>query len=94
MPKTLSAKYHQENEERLQKKARERYKTLSKEEKGKKQRYGCERYKNLSEDEKKMLVEHRKKYYRMRKKYLIIKNNDLEYNAISLLKMKKKNRKL
>ena len=32
MSKNLSAKYYQENKERLQKKARERYKNLSKEE--------------------------------------------------------------
>ena len=36
MSKNLSAKYYQEYKERLQKKARERYQNLSKEEKGKK----------------------------------------------------------
>ena len=36
MSETLSAKYYQEIKERLQKKARERYQNLSKEEKGKK----------------------------------------------------------
>ena len=36
MPKNLSAKYYQENKERLQKKARERHRNLSKEEKEKK----------------------------------------------------------
>ena len=36
MSKNLSAKYYQENKERLQKKARERYKNLLKEEKEKK----------------------------------------------------------
>ena len=65
MSKNLSAKYYQENKERLQKKARERYQNLSKEEKEKKRHYGCGRYKNLSEDEKQKLVEYRKKYYRM-----------------------------
>ena len=35
MYKHLSAKYYQENKERLQKKARERYQDLSKEEKNK-----------------------------------------------------------
>ena len=49
--KNLSAKYYQENKERLQRKARERYQNLSTE-KEKKQQYGRERYKNLSEDEK------------------------------------------
>ena len=33
MSKNLSAKYHQENKERLQEKAREKYQNLSKEEK-------------------------------------------------------------
>ena len=55
MSKTLSAKYCRENKERLQKKARERYQNLSKEEKGKKGRFGREGYKNLSEDEKQKL---------------------------------------
>ena len=35
MSKSLSAKYYQENKERLQKKARERYQNLSKEKKKK-----------------------------------------------------------
>ena len=59
--KNLSAKYYQENKERLQKKARKRYQNLSTEEKGKKQQYGRERYKNLSEEKKQKLVEYRKK---------------------------------
>ena len=57
MAKTLSVKYYQENKERLQKKARERYPNLSKVEKETKRQYGQERYKNLSEDEKQNLVE-------------------------------------
>ena len=52
MSKNLSAKYYQENNERLKEKACERYQNLSKEEKGKKQQHGHECYKNLSEDEK------------------------------------------
>ena len=63
MSKNFSAKYYQENKERLQKKACERYQNLSKEEKEKKEQYGCERYKNLVDDEKQKLVEYRKKYY-------------------------------
>ena len=48
MSKGSTAKYYQNNEERLQKKkACERYHSLSTEEKGKKWQYGCERYKNL-----------------------------------------------
>ena len=47
MSKNLWAKYCQENKERPQKTARERYQKLSKEEKEKKQQYSCEHYKNL-----------------------------------------------
>ena len=65
--KTLSVKYYEENKERLQKKARERYKNLSKEEKEKKRQFGRDCCKNLAEDEKQKLVEYRKKIYRMRK---------------------------
>ena len=54
MYKTLSAKYHQENKERLQQRACERYQNLSNEEKEKKQQYyGLECYKQISEDDKK-----------------------------------------
>ena len=65
MSKNLSAKYYQQNKERVQRKARERYQNLSKKEK--KPQHGCERYKNLSEAEKQKLVVYRKKCYRMRK---------------------------
>ena len=47
MSKNLSAKYYQENKERVEKKARERYQNLSVEEKEKKRQYGCERRKIL-----------------------------------------------
>ena len=61
MSKNLSAKYYQENKERVQKKALERYQNLSKEEK-KSNKYGHEYYKHLlSEDEKNKVVEDRKK---------------------------------
>ena len=71
MPKNLSAKYYQENNERLLKKAHERYQNISKEEKEKKQQYGCERYKNLSKDEKQKFVEYRAKYCRKRKNAIL-----------------------
>ena len=51
MSKSLSSKYHQENQERLQKKARKRYQNLSNEKK-KKQQYGHELYKSFSENKK------------------------------------------
>ena len=40
MSKNLSAKYYQENKERLEKKANERYQNLSNEEKERKPQYG------------------------------------------------------
>ena len=46
--KNSSAKYYQDNKGRLKKTACERYQSLSKKEKEKKQQCGCERYKNLS----------------------------------------------
>ena len=52
MSKNLSAKYYQENKERLQKKLLKDYQNLSKEEKDKKHQYGRKRYKNLLKDKK------------------------------------------
>ena len=49
--KNLSAKYHQENKERLQKKLVKDIKVFLKKEKEKKRQNGCERYKNLPENE-------------------------------------------
>ena len=42
MSKNLSAKYYQENKDRLQKRPSERYQNLSLEGKEKKQEFGCE----------------------------------------------------
>ena len=47
MSKDLSTRYYQDNKEKLQKKACERYQSLSKKEKEKKHQYGCERCKSL-----------------------------------------------
>ena len=52
MSKNLSAKYYQENKERLQKKLLKDYQNLSKEEKDKRHQYGRKRYKNLLKDKK------------------------------------------
>ena len=64
MSKTSSAKYYQDNKERLQKNPWKISVFLKKK---KKRQYGRERYKNLSEDEKRKLIEYRKKYYKMKK---------------------------
>ena len=68
MYKNMSAKYDQENKERLQKKVVKDIKIFLNY--GLKH-YGCERYKNLSEDEKQRPVEYRKKYYRMIKNVIL-----------------------
>ena len=60
MSKTLSAKYYQENKERLQKKLVKNIKIFLKKKKKKQQQYGCERYKNVLEDEKQKFIEYRK----------------------------------
>ena len=60
MSKNLSAKYYQENKERLQKKLVKDIKILLKKKMKKKWQYGCEHYKNLLEDEKQKLVEYKK----------------------------------
>ena len=57
--KDSSTKYYQNNKERLQKKAGERYQSLSKEE-TKMEQYVHKWYKNLLEDEKLKFVEYRK----------------------------------
>ena len=74
MSKNLSAKYYQENKERLQKKREKLAKDIKiflKKKQTKNKQYGPEGYKNLSEDEKQKLVKYRKKYYRARKNALL-----------------------
>ena len=72
MFKTLSAKYYQENKERLvvandikilRKKACDWYHS--------KEWFGHESFKHLSEDENERLVEYRKKHYRVRTNTLL-----------------------
>ena len=48
--------------ERLQRKACERYQSLSEDEKEKEPQYGRERYRNIPEDEKQSLLSIAKKY--------------------------------
>ena len=61
MSKNSSAKYYQDNKERLQKKLVKDIKVFLKKKKKKKRQYGPERYEKLSEDEKQKLVAYRKK---------------------------------
>ena len=59
MSEDSSAKYNQDNKERLQK---ELVKNINFFLQKKKQQYGRERYKNISEDEKLKVIEYRKEY--------------------------------
>ena len=61
MCKNFSAKYSQENKEKLQKKLVKDIKIFLRKKKKKKRRYDRECYKNLTEDEKQKLAEYRKK---------------------------------
>ena len=61
MSKNLSAKYYQDNKERLQKKFVKDIKIIPKKKKKKKVKYNCERYKNLSEEENKSMLSMEKK---------------------------------
>ena len=71
MSKNSSAKYYQDNKEKLQKKLVKDIKVFLKKKKKKKRRYGRVRYRHLPEDEKQKLVGYRKKIYQMRKKALL-----------------------
>ena len=92
MSKNLSAKFYQENKERLQKKLVKDITIFLKKKKKNKLQHIPECYKNLSEDEKQKLNEYRKRYYRMRKNSIIIifKNNGSEsyFESINLLQKK------
>ena len=61
MPKSLSAKYYEENKERLQKSSRKiSLKIFLKKNNKNKQQHGHGLYENLSEDKKQKLVDYRK----------------------------------
>ena len=67
MSKNLSAKYYQENKERLQKTLVKDIKIFLTKKKKKSNNMVENGTKIISETEKQKLVEYRKKYYRMRK---------------------------
>ena len=71
MSKYLSAKYYRKIKEMLLKKLLKDVKIFLNKKNKKRQQYCCECYKNLSENEKNKLVEHREKYYKMRKNGLL-----------------------
>ena len=88
MSKNLSAKYYQENKERLQKKSREKYQSLSKEEKKKADNMVVNVTKISHKLKKKKLVKYRKNYYRI---FLLKYKNFLKHVAreFYILKYKK-----
>ena len=69
MPEDSSAKYYQDNKERLNKKLVKDIKVFQKK---KKQQYGHERYKNLPENEKQKLFDYRKNTTKQTKNFPII----------------------
>ena len=71
MSKNSSAKFYQKTKE---KKVHQRYPSLSKEEKEKKQESSCGQYKCLPKDEKQKLTQYKKIYYKMRRNMIIIRN--------------------
>ena len=77
MCKDSSAKYYQNNKERLQEMSLEKYRSFFQRKKPKKLLNGRIIYKNLSENNKQKLVKYRKKYYEMRKnKNILQKKTD------------------
>ena len=92
MYKDSSAKYYQNNKEKLQKRLLRDIKFFLKMKRKIKRQYGCEQYKTVPEDEKQKLAEYRKKYYKtkkityynykklflLRKSQNILKSNDEE----------------
>ena len=58
----MTNKYYQKHKKRLQKEARERYQSLSEEEKYKREKKVWQRYQNHPEVQKQKLLEYMKKY--------------------------------
>ena len=59
--------YYENDEERLRRQARDKYRNLSEEEKNKKREYGKNRYCNMSEKKKQRLKEYQKNYREAKK---------------------------
>ena len=59
--------YYKNNNERLKKQTRDKYRSLSEEDKNKKREYGKSRYHNMSEEKKQKLKEYQRKYREAKK---------------------------
>ena len=55
--------YYKNDNERLKKQVRDKYRNLSEEDKNKKREYGKNRYHNMPEEKKQKLKEYQRKYY-------------------------------
>ena len=55
--------YYKNNNGRLKKQARDKYRNLPEEDKNKKREYGKNRYHNMPEEKKQKLKEYQRKYY-------------------------------
>ena len=61
------AKDYKNDKERLREKTKDKYRSLSEEEKNEKQKYGWNRYHNMSEEKKQRLKEYQKNYREAKK---------------------------
>ena len=59
--------YYENDQDRLRKQARDKYKNLSEEDKNKKREYGRNRYHNMFEEKKQRLNEYQKNYCEAKK---------------------------
>ena len=62
MSENTDLTYYQRNKKRLKVQARDKYRSLSEEEKNKKREYGKNRYRNMSGEKKQRLKEYQKNY--------------------------------
>ena len=67
MSENTDLTYYQRNKKRLKVQARDKYRSLSEEEKNKKREYGKNRYRNISGEKKQRLKEYQKNYSHSKK---------------------------
>ena len=67
MSENTDLTYYQRNKKRLKVQARDKYRSLSEEEKNKKREYGKNRYRNMSGEKKQRLKEYQKNYSHSKK---------------------------
>ena len=65
--KNKQKKYYENNKEKLQEQAQNKYRELSNEERGIKEKYGVNRYRSMSEQDKEKLREYQRNYRKPKK---------------------------